>query len=447
MGQINIKNDLVKSEKFDNFISINKSYTGIVDNVKEKQNSQEIILKIKSETDEVFNIKVITNNIPIYIPGETLKIEGKISTSSILMPSLERKTKSIDLGNNNKLNHIDGEMFFPKINMLDNLKGESFLSYFYKVQNLKRHFTTHLEKFSSVNGAALGAGTLIGDASLFSVDDMNNFRLSGLSHIVVVSGFNVTIIIFVLIYLFSFFNLRLKIRIFLLIFCIVLFMGFIGFGSSILRAGFMSIVLLLAYGLGRKYLAKQSLFLVSLVMIILNPKISAFDTSFHLSFLATFSILFIFPIFKYLFNLNFEKIKSNFLRKFLQSIYEIFLITLSIQVVTLPYVCFIFGYISPLGIFANIFVLPFLPLVMLLGFLIFFFYFSNIISFALGALLSFFSSYIFFIAKFFSSFNVSKIEIDFSFLFLIVYYFCIILFLLFEIKRIKIKKYLEKENL
>jgi len=57
-------------------------------------------------------------------------------------------------------------------------------------------------------------------------------------------------------------------------------------------------------------------------------------------------------------------------------IYKIFLVTLSIQIVTLPYLGFIFGYVFIFQVFANILVLSILPIIMFLGFLTFLFSFS-----------------------------------------------------------------------
>lgn len=442
LGQVSLYKDLVKAQKFSEFISNKNNLTGIVYKVKHKSNSQELFLNVNSETKNNFNIKIVTNNIPEYNIGETISVTGDISTSSVILPSITTNNNSINTENLNKLSDISGEMAFPKISILEGSKNSVFDEYLSKIKNSKGQFTKRLEKSSSVHGAALGSGTLIGDASLFSKDETSNFRLSGLSHIIVVSGFNVTIIILVLIYLFSFLNIELKFRISILILSILLFMGFIGFESSIVRAGFMAIALLLSYLSGRGHAARQTLFLVSLSMIILNPRISAYDISFHLSFLATFGILFVFPILRSLLKINLDK--NNFFQKIFHSLYEIFLVTLAIEIVTIPYLGFTFGYISVLGIFANILVLPTLAIIMLLGFLTFVFSFSFFISSIFGFILSIFSDYIFWIAKIFSEFSFSKLIINFSFLFLVIYYLCLILFLIFETKRKEIKKYLDK---
>lgn len=454
LGQISTKKDLVKSERFNAFIYNKNILVGTIKEVKQKTNSQELVLEIKSETENEFNIKIITNNIPLHNTGETIEVEGKVSTTSIVLPPTKTINKSINLNNINKLLNISGEMVFPRIKLLSISKQNVFDDYLYKIKTYKGHFYKQILKTSSVHGASLGSGTLVGDSSLFTKEETDNFRISGLSHIVVASGFNVTIIIFILIYFLSFLKIKLKYRLWILIFCILSFMSFVGFSSSIVRAGLMAIVLIFSYMYGRGYTAKQSLFLVSLFMIIINPKISLYDISFHLSFLATFAILFIFPILQSSLKINLHKFKNNFqdkteegdslIKKIFLSLYEIFLLTLSIQLITLPYVGFVFGYISIFGIFANILVLPILPLVMLFGFLTFLFSFSFYISSVFGFLLSIFSEYIFFISKIFSSFEYSKIEINLSLIFLVIYYFCLTIFLFFENKRKEIKKYLEK---
>ena len=97
-------------------------------------------------------------------------------------------------------------MVFPKIKVVsENVSGNIF----YKFENIKNNFLNILQKDMSLDAAALSAGTTLGDSSLFVREDINAFRVSGLPHIIVLSGFNITILNFVLIYIFSRFNLKL----------------------------------------------------------------------------------------------------------------------------------------------------------------------------------------------------------------------------------------------
>ena len=81
---------------------------------------------------------------------------------------------------------------------------------------------------------------------------------------------------------------------------------------------------------GRQYVAKQTLFISAFIMMCINPYIALYDISFHLSFLATFAIIFYLPIFEeYDFiqkiNDNILGNKNKFLRKFLKDIFDIYL--------------------------------------------------------------------------------------------------------------------------
>lgn len=305
----------------------------------------------------------------------------------------------------------------------------------------------------SLDAAALSAGTTLGDSSLFVREDINAFRVSGLSHIIVLSGFNITILIFVLIYIFSQLNLKLFWRVTLSIFSIICFIIFVGGGPSLVRAGIMGGVLLIASLSGRQYIARQALFLSAFFMMIFNPKIALYDVSFHLSFLATLGILYLVPIFD---NYKFfqrdkntdsesEKIKNKFLKNILSSILEILKVTLAVQIIVLPYIMFVFGKVSILSLLANILVVPFVPSIMLLSVLVIFFsFFANFVSIFLGYISYLLCEYIFIIARFIASLPFSQIENYISPVTLFLLYLILFLFIYFESVRQKIKSYLNK---
>ena len=69
LGQFNLYKDAVKAEKFSKFISNKNNLVGTIDNVKYKNNSQEILLQINNEMQDKFHIKIITGNIPLYSFG------------------------------------------------------------------------------------------------------------------------------------------------------------------------------------------------------------------------------------------------------------------------------------------------------------------------------------------------------------------------------------------
>jgi competence protein ComEC len=373
----------------------------------------------------------------------------------VVLPDITQSKKSFNVKDKDDLLDIDGEMSFPKIKFVsESVSGNVFS----KLENTKNNFLNILEKDMPLDVAALSAGTTLGDSSLFTKEDINAFRVSGLSHIIVLSGFNITILIFVLIYIFSLFRLRLFWRVTLSIFSIIFFILFVGGGPSLVRAGIMGGVLLIASLFGRQYIAKQALFVSAFFMMIANPKIALYDVSFHLSFLATFGILYLVPIFdnyrffqkdkndKIEYNLSenkSEKDKNKFSKKIWDSILEILKVTLAVQIMVLPYIMFVFGKVSVFSLVANILVVPLVPAIMLLSVLILFFsFFANFISIFLGWVSYLLCEYIFIIARFIFTLPFSQIENYISGLTLFLLYLILFLFIYFENFRQKINSYL-----
>jgi competence protein ComEC len=451
LGQFNLSSSLEKENNFQNYILQQNDFEGVVSDVSISQSSQQFILNLSDET-ETFKIKIITGIFPRYISGEKINVSGKIQEGNVVLPDIVQNKKSFDVKDKDSLVGIDGEMAFPKIKVVsENVSGNIF----YKFENIKNNFVSILEKNMSLDAAALSAGTTLGDSSLFVREDINAFRVSGLSHIIVLSGFNITILIFVLIYIFSRFNLKLFWRVTLSIFSIICFITFVGGGPSLVRAGIMGGVLLIASLSGRQYIARQALFLSAFFMMIFNPKIALYDVSFHLSFLATLGILYLVPIFD---NYNFfqrdknedsdtdKKVnKNNFLKNILSSILEILKVTLAVQIIVLPYIMFVFGKVSVFSLVANILVVPFVPAIMLLSVLVIFFsFFANFISIFLGYISYILCEYVFLVARFIFSLPFSQIENYISGVALFSLYLILFLFIYFESVRQKIKSYLNK---
>lgn len=446
LSQFSLSKDISHKEKFENSFSQKEIFIGKIREIKNNENSKEITLNIKDEK-EIYRIKILTSKLADYKMGQDIKVEGKINLKNILLPSTEYKiNNSFDINSQNNLKNIDADIIFPKITVLENSENDSFKenieNLVFGFLNFKNEVLNIFEKVPSRNVGALSAGTLLGDDSLFSKEEKNNFRIAGLSHIIVLSGFNISILISSFSFLFLNLNFDLKKRIFFTIFSIFIFIIFVGISPSIVRAGIMGVSLLLAYAYGKQYTAKQFLFLSVILMMIINTKIAIYDASFHLSFLATFAILYFVPILeKYSF---FKKEQNiNIIKK---NILEVFKITLSVQIFVIPYIIFTFNEISIFGLISNILVLPFVPIIMLLAFLIIIFYFIFAPISILFSYISFvFSKYIFLISELISSISFSKIEINISVLFMILIYLFLIFFIYFEEKRFRIKKYLEEK--
>lgn len=438
-GQLNLSKLLSHKQVWNDFVSEKNNFSGIITDIKQTEKSQQLIVKLTTETKKTFKVELITNKITNYQTGEILSFTGKINTKNVLLPSADDDyNQSFNLENRNNLENISATISFPKITIL----GEKN-NVFYSLRNLKTNLVKVLDKVAPRSVAALSSGTTLGDQSLFTKSEIESFRASGLSHIMVLSGFNITILILFFGVIFLMLNLSLKWRVVLSLLSISIFILIVGAQASILRAGIMGSLLLLSMLFGKPYLAKSGLFLSAIIMMILNPKIAPFDISFHLSFLATLGILYIYPILE---NYNLLKIK-NTKTKIIKNLVEIFILTLSVQIIITPYLAFTFNNISLLSTIANILIVPIVPIIMLLTILIiiFNFIFSPIAIF-FGYISYFFTKYIFLIAEYFSSFSISKISTHLSIYTLIILYIILIFLIYFEDKRLRFQKYLRESN-
>jgi len=118
----------------------------------------------------------------------------------------------------------------------------------------------------------------------------------GLSHIVAVSGFHLSFLNKGLSFLFyELFALNKYLNFFLIIIFDFLFVLCSNFSPSVIRSFSMAFLVLLASLNYRFYYPTNALIFTLCLMIFLNPEIF-FDIGFQLSFLATFSLLYFYPL-------------------------------------------------------------------------------------------------------------------------------------------------------
>ncbi|MFA6601362.1 MAG: ComEC/Rec2 family competence protein [Candidatus Paceibacterota bacterium] len=226
-----------------------------------------------------------------------------------------------------------------------------------KLFGLKRSFISNLDKTLGEPHGALAAGLVVGEKAALGKDLLEAFRIVGLIHIVVLSGYNITIVGETMRKLLSFLP-----RVWGIIFGaigIILFGILVGGGATVVRSCFMASIALFADLIRRDYNVPRALILAGLIMVIQNPLILLHDPSFQLSFLATLGlILLASPIEAYL-----GWVPERF------GIRGIVASTFATQIFVSPFILHMMGQISIIGLVVNILVLPFIPLTMLFVFL------------------------------------------------------------------------------
>lgn len=198
-------------------------------------------------------------------------------------------------------------------------------------------------------------GILVGNRVKLDREMIKTFQLVGLSHIIAVSGYNLTVITQNLQSILKGYSRKWS-----FIGCVVAILGFViitGAPASILRAATMASLLLLAEFIGRPKNAVNILLLAIAMLSIFEPKI-LFDIGFQLSVAATYGLIRVAPLLEsVMLNIKLPTVLRSVLAE-----------TLSATLMTTPLIVFYFGRLSVVSPIANILVVSLIPLVMFIGF-------------------------------------------------------------------------------
>ncbi len=196
-------------------------------------------------------------------------------------------------------------------------------------------------------------GILVGDKTDIDPTIRNDFIKTGTIHILALSGYNIAVVALFFQKLFVFF-LRRRWALVCAGVSVVLFVAMTGFSASAIRAGIMALIVIMAQLTYQKYNALRALFFASFLMILYDPFYLLYDSSFHLSFLATYGIIALTPLLEYVFRrVTYAPVRTAIT------------ITLGAYIMTFPYLMFFFKGISISGIIVNSIIVPVIPALML----------------------------------------------------------------------------------
>jgi competence protein ComEC len=154
---------------------------------------------------------------------------------------------------------------------------------------IKNAYIQNLNNSIPYPESTLAAGITVAGKGALPKDVIEDFTRAGAMQVVVLSGFNVTIIAAVCMKLFSFLPKSLS-RI-LGVIAIILFTIMAGAAATIVRGAIMAIVVILVKEHGGTYDVLRSLILAAVGMLIYNPYLLQYDPSFQFSFLATLGLI------------------------------------------------------------------------------------------------------------------------------------------------------------
>jgi len=205
--------------------------------------------------------------------------------------------------------------------------------------------------------ASLGIGFLTGQKSALPADLSDALKIAGLTHIVVASGYNLTILVRMAR------KLLLRISKYLSALSagimIGMFMMVTGLSPSMTRAGLVSSFSVVSWYYGHAFHPLVLLPVAAAITVAFQPSYVWGDLGWQLSFAAFAGVMIVAPLLHAYF---FGKKEPSLVRQLLGE-------TLAAHLVTIPIIALGFGTVSNVAIIANLLVVPFVPLAMLLTFL------------------------------------------------------------------------------
>jgi len=223
------------------------------------------------------------------------------------------------------------------------------------INRLRQRFNAGLESALPEPVASFGLGLLVGQRSTIPADVSQNLLKVGLVHIIAVSGYNLTILLQASRSLLGKRSLYQGTVLSLVL--IAIFLLFTGDSPSIVRAAVVSVLSIGASYYGRQFKPVVLLLLAAAITALADPLQIWGDISWYLSFLAFTGVLLVGPLLH-------ERFVSERLQK--SVVIAVMIESISAEMITLPYVLYIFGQMSFVSLLANVLVVALVPLGMLL---------------------------------------------------------------------------------
>lgn len=293
---------------------------------------------------------------PLYQRGDVLRVQG------VLQPA------RFD-------GYISAAFMFPKEEKI----GAQGVPLFWRVlDGAKFAFDSSLDAALPEPHASFMKGLLLGERSSMPASLIEKFKQTGTSHIVALSGYNITLVGAFFVDCLLLLTIPYRLTFWIGSTAIILFVFLTGASASLVRAAIMGILLLIAQHEGRQYHMTAALVCAGMIMVFVHPYILRFDIGFQLSFLATLGLVYMArPVKRVIARI--ERPIIIFLRgkkmplekegRVHGTIKKMATQTIAAQLAVLPLLVFLFGGVSVITPITNIFVLAAVPATMALGFL------------------------------------------------------------------------------
>ena len=266
------------------------------------------------------------------------------------------------------------------INVLENVYQNSLNNTWkYYLGQIKTYFINNIKKYTSSESSPFLIAISLGEYNFLPKKDLENMRHAGLSHLIAISGFHISLIAGFLFFIIRRIVSLIKpialnydsknIASIITILILTIYLCVLDFPTPAFRAFIMTTAFLIAILFNIKAISINSLFLAGVILITINPYIM-FSAGFLLSFFATLTIILFYNssiLQKYYY------VKYNPIVKTAIIIIVSICMTVAIEVMIAPILIYFFGSIPMLGSIANIIASPIFTFILmpaLLGYFI-----------------------------------------------------------------------------
>jgi competence protein ComEC len=321
--------------------------------------------RLRPESDPLF--KPVKGQLLVRVPpgrnwhySDQVRLEGRIET-----PGGSTQAEPGDFSYQDYLRRqgIYSRMSPLQVHLLHHEQGNPILALVYA---LKARSLNLVYRLWPDPAASLLAGILLGVETGIPAQVQQAFQDTGTSHIIAISGFNISVVVGLFASLFGRF-LGPRKGAFASVLGIGVYTLLVGASASVLRAAIMAGLSLFARQVGRRQDGLNSLAFTAFLMSLLNPEV-LWDVGFQLSFAATLGlVLYADPLAQAFLRLLGHYLPVTAAEKLAGLLGEYCLFTLAAQLTTLPVTVYHFQRFSLSSLVANIAILPAQPPVMTLG--------------------------------------------------------------------------------
>ncbi len=331
---LSLASEYVKSENINTLDKSRFTAEAVVLNVtnEEKNYSAAIMEIVKDENLPDMKISAVYYNKKLHA-GQRIKADFKFGKFE------NRTSKSYYYG--------EGVYISANVYNIEIIEGkEDFV--LRGVENVRHYIRNTLFSNMEYENASTMAALTFGDRSYFTDEFYSNVKCAGVSHVMVVSGMHLSILVILCLKIIGKFVANRHLKAFVMAAVVLTLITLCGFTMSILRAGITYAFLAISFIINRDNDSANSLGAAVVAVLIFSP-FAVLSVAFQLSVLSTFGILAVaLPITEYLENRRIIKSKIKL------TIFSAVIITLSATLLTLPVSIYTFGYVSVVSVITNL---------------------------------------------------------------------------------------------